>query len=126
MAVLSLILNRQNPAPTDTAYRKYHSIYLSSNEISRYRNAARELLAVYGTNLIDVARPEFLWASLQEYQSAASAGHSAFRWWGTVEAAGGALIWSILLVLGSFLVAWFTHIDILDSWHKALKIISGA
>jgi hypothetical protein len=114
-----------NPTPTEAKYRKYHSIYLRPYEIGRYRDGARQLLAEYGTNLIDAARPDFLKTSLQHYQAAALAGHRKFRWWGTVEAAVDALWWSLALIGLSFLAAWVTGIDILDYWHKALKILSG-
>jgi len=90
--------SRQASPPTEAAYRKYHSIYLGAYEIDRYHAAARQLLAEYGTNLINEARPDFLSTSLQNYQAAALAGHTKFRWWGTVEAAVGALLWSVALI----------------------------
>src|SRR5690242_19074829 len=81
--------SEENPTPTEAAYRKFHSIYLRPYEIGRYHEAARQLLAEYGTNVVNAARPDFLTASLQDYQAAASAGHRKFRGWGIVEAAFG-------------------------------------
>ena len=81
----------QNPPPTDAQYEIFHQNYLTPHEIERYHQTAKQLLAEYGTSLIrlfEANRPD------------------RFRWWGILEAALGALAWTIFLIGMSFVLAY--------------------
>jgi hypothetical protein len=88
--------------PTDDQYRTFHENYLTPHEIERYHQTAKQLLAEYGTKLLS------LFARVQ---------HGHFRWWGIGEAAFGALLWTLFLILMSFILA-YSGIDIVDIFKR--------
>lgn len=92
----------QNPPPTDAQYQTFHQNYLSPHEIARYHQTAKQLLAEYGTNLV----------RLFEANRA-----DRFRWRGIVEAALGALVWTVFLIGVSFILS-YVGVDIVEVYKR--------
>jgi hypothetical protein len=76
---------------TDDQYQTFHDFYLTPHEIARYHQTAKQLLAEYGMNFVN------LFAQVK---------HAQFRWWGTGEAAIGAFFWTLFLIVMSFVLAY--------------------
>jgi hypothetical protein len=88
----------QNPAPTDLQYQIFHQNYLTPHEIERYHQTAKQLLAEHATRLIrlfEATRPD------------------RFRLNGIFEAALGAFVWTVFLIVISFVLA-YAGVDILE------------
>ncbi len=66
--------------PDEATYRNYHNIYLTAHETERYKQSAREVLSKLGNEAIDKAHEVFLEDALDRYETAASNGHTKFRW----------------------------------------------
>ena len=114
----------QGGDPSEAKYRVFHNGYLNAHEISRYKDAARDLLAVYGNNIIALKQSDFLKEALATYEESASRGHSRFRWFGVLEATSGALLWTIVLIVGTILAAW-NGIDLFEYYQKARNVVGG-
>src|SRR5271165_2954925 len=103
--------------PEEETYRTRHHFYLIAPETERYKQRAREVLSDLGNEAIDKAREVSLENALNRYETAASAGHAKFRWWGIIEATAGALTWTLVLILFSVILAW-NRIDIIEYYQK--------
>lgn len=66
---------RRTPPPTEAEYATFHSNYLNAHEINRYHDAARQLLAEYGSTLVEATRKQFVEGALADYRAAAARGH---------------------------------------------------
>jgi hypothetical protein len=85
---------------SDHQYRTFHDNYLTAHEIERYHQTAKQLLAEYGTTLVN---------QFSRVQ------HRHFRWAGVFEAFLGAFFWTLFLILMSFILAYI-GIDIIDTF----------
>src|SRR5262249_11827892 len=97
---------------------RYHRSYLTDHEIGRYKSNAERLLTDFANAIVEKKRPDFLQQSLSDYKNAASRGHSSFRWWGVVEATGGALLWSLILIVVLLIIA-NQGIDVIEIYRRA-------
>jgi hypothetical protein len=111
----------RNPPPDEAAYQTFHQNYLTPHEIARYQQTARELLAEFGTTIVNAKRIEFLEDALADYRNAAASGHRGFRVRGVLEATLGALVWTILLIAFSIILAR-GGIDIFDYYQRAAGV----
>jgi len=111
----------RNPPPDEAAYQTFHQNYLTAHEVARYQQTARELLAEFGTNIVEAKRIQFLESALAEYRSAAERGHRGFRVRGVWEATLGAFFWTILLIVFSVMLAR-GGIDISDYYQRAAGV----
>jgi len=100
-----------------TEMQLYNSLGTTTYETEKYISSARKLLLDFGDQMADQKRPQFLEGALDEYKTAASKGHSAFRGWGCFEALAGAFLWSILLIALT-IIASRNGIDILEVYHR--------
>ena len=109
--------NGRNPRPTEAEYARFHDNYLNPHEINRYHDAARQVLADYGSTLVDAAGHKFLERALANYRRAAARGHRGFRGWGIIEALAGAFLWTIVLIVISIVIKYY-GIDLIEVYHK--------
>jgi hypothetical protein len=105
-------------SPSDAKYRNYQDALLTDHEIARYAREARNFLNNFGSDAVAAKRAEFLQESLERYEGAAQEGHSGFRWWGILEAALGALAWTVMLILGALVLRYGPGIDPVEIYHK--------
>jgi hypothetical protein len=106
-------------SPSEAKYRNYQEALLTDYEIDRYARQAREFLADFGNEAVAKKRPELLQASLIAYEAAAREGHSRFRGFGILEALIGALVWTVALILFSFVLK-YSGIDVIEVLHKVV------
>jgi hypothetical protein len=102
--------------PTDTKYRNYQEA-VTDHDIGIYAQRARGFLNNFGSAAVAGKRAEFLKESLERYESAASRGHSGFRWWGIFEAWAGSFMWAAALIVFSVMLKYGT-IDPFEIYNK--------
>lgn len=108
----------KNPPPADRDYRAYYDASLAPHHMSLYVEEARNVLLKVFNDFLTTKESAFLTKSLRDYRKEAGRGHSRFRFWGVVEALGGAFLWTFVLIAASIVLSW-NNIDVLEYLKKA-------
>jgi len=102
--------------PSDGKCKQYHEIQLP-HHMAVYDEHADKALLEFADGIVEAHRESVLEAALAAYRTEAAKSHH--RWWhGVLEAAGGALLWSIILVAGAYF-AGRLGIDVLGAFESA-------
>jgi hypothetical protein len=105
--------------PGDGKYKTYHQFQFP-HQIDVYDESADRVLFDFVDSLVEDQRKEFLEAALAAFKVEAAKSHH--RWWhGVLEATGGALVWSVILIIGA-IAAGRLGIDVLGAFERAAAI----
>jgi hypothetical protein len=106
--------------PTEKNYHSFHAACLTNHSIQGYAEGASRILNKYANETIEKTRPAFLTAALESYNSAASIGHSAWRWQGVFEAVLGAFVWTVVLIAINIILV-LGGIDLFEMNQKLMR-----
>ena len=113
-AFLEALDKYANGEPDAAKVRKYFDLALSQFPQTFFSDADG-ILADFGNNLIAKTRPAIERAVLTR---------DKFRWRGAVESIAGAFLWTVLLIVFSFVLVW-TKPDIIQALRTTTSIIES-
>jgi hypothetical protein len=102
--------------PTDGKYKNYHACSIP-HSVDLIDQSADNVLGEFVRDIIEGEKEDFMTAALNAYK--AEAAKSERKWWhGVLEATGGALLWSFILII-SAIVAGRMGIDVIAVFERA-------
>ncbi|HEY4922606.1 MAG TPA: hypothetical protein VII40_21075 [Xanthobacteraceae bacterium] len=106
----------QQAWPTDGKYKHYHECSVP-HSTDLYDESADKVLFEFVTRVVEEEKHDFLDAALAQYREEAAKSHH--KWWhGVLEALGGAVLWSVILIVAA-IVAGRLGIDVIGAFERA-------
>ncbi len=105
--------------PTEGKYKNYHACSIP-HSVDLIDQSADNVLSEFVSDIIDGQKEGFMSAAMDAYK--AEAAKSERKWWqGVLEATGGAILWSAILIIGA-IVAGRMGIDVLGAFERAAAV----
>lgn len=104
--------------PSDARYRHYHDCSIPHN-MNMIDESADNVLREFVGDIVDGEKADFVHAALEAYKEEAAKSHGWVR--GILEATGGALLWSLILLAGA-IFAGRMGIDVVEVFQRAAGV----
>jgi hypothetical protein len=105
--------------PTDGKYKNYHACSIP-HSIDMIDQSANKTLGEYLEDIVEGEKADFLREALEAYKEEAAKPER--KWWhGVLEATGGAVLWSAILIIGA-IVAGRMGVDVFAAFEHAASI----
>lgn len=112
--------SEQSSWPGETKYKNYYDSAIP-HSCDFINESADTVLYEFVQGIVEEEKASFMDAALIAYRAEAAKSHH--RWWqGVLEATGGALVWSLILIIGA-IVAGRLGIDVIGAFERAAGTI---